>query len=108
MPQQIESKWLAKIKAHIKTRQTWYTRGQLAITRIPAPTFRETERGMYMLKKFRALGLARVQRDTRGNVLGLVRGSGREPALAVTAHLGTGFIRLRNITTRRDVSAGRR
>lgn len=80
-----------KIRDYMQSRQAWYTREQLAITRIPAPTFQETERGMYILKKFKTLGLSRVHRDTRGNVLGLVRGSGREPGLAVTAHLDTVF-----------------
>jgi len=64
----------------------------IAITEIPAPSFKEAKRGDAMLERFRALGLTDVERDTEGNVLGIRRGTrGSGPLVAVCAHLDTVF-----------------
>jgi hypothetical protein len=43
---------------------------QVQIAEIAAPTFHEAERGKFLAEEFRKLGLARVETDTQGNVLG--------------------------------------
>jgi acetylornithine deacetylase/succinyl-diaminopimelate desuccinylase-like protein len=78
-----------------------YTREQMAICRIPAPTFAEKARGDYFLKRFKALGLGQVHRDTAGNVLGRIKGKTAGRALVVSAHLDTVFPRQTALKVRR-------
>ncbi|MSU72383.1 MAG: M20/M25/M40 family metallo-hydrolase [Opitutus sp.] len=61
------------------------------LTEIPAPPFGEKARGEAYLKMLRATGLEQCETDTAGNVMGLRRGQGRAPLLAVAAHLDTVF-----------------
>lgn len=64
----------------------------VSITEIASPPFKETKRADAILARFRTLGLADVERDTEGNVLGIRRGTrGTGPMLAVCAHLDTVF-----------------
>jgi acetylornithine deacetylase/succinyl-diaminopimelate desuccinylase-like protein len=68
---------------------------QLRIVRIPAPSLDETERGAYLERRFREIGLREVARDEVGNVLGLLprpAASDAAPVL-VAAHLDTVFSR---------------
>ena len=61
------------------------------LTEIPAPPFGEKARGEAYLKMLRATGLEQCETDAAGNVMGLRRGRGRAPLLAVAAHLDTVF-----------------
>lgn len=63
----------------------------LAITRIPAPTFAETERAAYVATRLEALGLRDVGRDEISNVWGRLPGSGGGPTLLLAAHTDTVF-----------------
>ncbi|HYR07978.1 MAG TPA: hypothetical protein VEQ60_09425, partial [Longimicrobium sp.] len=65
---------------------------QLALVRIPAPSFAEQARGDYVLARFLEMGLAGVRRDAVGNVLGEWRpaGAAKRPVV-VAAHLDTVF-----------------
>jgi tripeptide aminopeptidase len=75
----------------------------IAITEIPAPPFKEEKRGDAMLERFRALGLADVERDPEGNVTGVRRGtrpSGR--LLVVCAHLDTVFAEGTDVRVKRQ------
>ena len=64
---------------------------QVAISRIPAPTGAERERGGFVARRFRALGLRDVRVDEVGNVLGTRPGSDAGAPVVVCAHLDTVF-----------------
>ena len=65
---------------------------QLALVRIPAPSFAEEARGEHVLARFTAMGLKDARRDEAGNVLGTWRGKGAAgPPVVVAAHLDTVF-----------------
>jgi tripeptide aminopeptidase len=74
----------------------------IAIQQIPAPTFDERARGVYVAKRMRALGLADVQIDAVGNVYGRRDGAAGGPALLIAAHLDTVFPTGTDLTVRRD------
>ncbi|MBM3737879.1 MAG: M20/M25/M40 family metallo-hydrolase [Acidobacteria bacterium] len=63
---------------------------QVQIAEIPAPTFHEAERARFMEAEFRRVGLARVEIDEQGNVLGWRPGR-IEKTLAIAAHLDISF-----------------
>ncbi len=63
----------------------------VALTEIPAPPFKEDARAAAYLKMLQALALTNVERDAEGNVMGLRRGAGGGPLIAVAAHLDTVF-----------------
>ena len=63
----------------------------IALTEIPAPPFKESTRASAFAVKLREAGLAQVETDAEGNVMGVLRGSGSGPMLAVLAHLDTVF-----------------
>ncbi len=64
---------------------------QIAITAIPAPTFRETRRGEFVRNLMNEAGLEDVRTDEIGNVLGVRRGARPGPTIMVSAHLDTVF-----------------
>ena len=64
---------------------------QIKIAEIPSPTFKEAKRAQYYKSQLEALGLADVQMDDAGNVVGIRHGTGEGPILYVTAHLDTVF-----------------
>ncbi|MES2696717.1 MAG: M20/M25/M40 family metallo-hydrolase [Verrucomicrobiota bacterium] len=61
------------------------------LTEIPAPPFREQLRAEAYAKLLREVGLENVEIDAEGNAMGLWRGKGGAPLLAVAAHLDTVF-----------------
>jgi tripeptide aminopeptidase len=61
------------------------------LTEIPAPPFAEKMRGEAFAALLRDAGLENVETDAEGNVLGLRKGRGGAPLLAVAAHLDTVF-----------------
>jgi acetylornithine deacetylase/succinyl-diaminopimelate desuccinylase-like protein len=63
----------------------------IALTEIPAPPFKETARGDAYLRMLTAAGLSDVERDPEGNVMGVRRGTGGGPLVAIAAHLDTVF-----------------
>ncbi len=68
-----------------------FTAEHIRICEIPAPPFKEQERGNYFAARFVELGLADVHVDAIGNVIGLRRGATDKPLLVVSAHLDTVF-----------------
>jgi tripeptide aminopeptidase len=74
----------------------------IAIQQIPAPTFDERARCVYVAKRMHALGLADVQIDGVGNVYGRRDGAAGGPALLIAAHLDTVFPAGTDLTVRRD------
>jgi di/tripeptidase len=63
----------------------------IALTEIPAPPFKEDARAAAYLKMLRAHRLTNVERDAEGNVMGVRRGTGGGPLIAIAAHLDTVF-----------------
>ena len=63
----------------------------IALTEIPAPPFKEENRGRAYLAMLQAHGLADVEMDAEGNVMGLRRGAGGGPLIVISAHLDTVF-----------------
>jgi acetylornithine deacetylase/succinyl-diaminopimelate desuccinylase-like protein len=74
----------------------------VALTEIPAPPFGEDARGAAYLEMLRAHGLTDVERDAEGNVMGVRRGSGNGPLIAIAAHLDTVFPAGTDVIVRRD------
>jgi tripeptide aminopeptidase len=76
----------------------------IGIQQIPAPTFAEDARAVYMETCFRELGLTDVTRDEFKNVYGRLPGthSAGRPALVISAHLDTVFNRETDLSIRRD------
>ena len=61
------------------------------LTEIPAPPFMETERGLAFREMLEQVGIDSTWIDEVGNVIGLRRGAGSGPVLALAAHLDTVF-----------------
>ncbi len=72
------------------------------LTQIPAPPFKEEARAAAYLQMLRAHQLTRVERDAEGNVMGVRRGSGGGPLIAVAAHLDTVFPEGTDVTVKRE------
>lgn len=64
---------------------------QIRLTEIPAPPFLEQQRAEYYLQQMQRRGLSEAYIDAEGNVIGLHRGTGEGPLLAIAAHLDTVF-----------------
>jgi hypothetical protein len=64
-----------------------FTTELIRICEIPAPPFREHERGRYFAGRFAELGLSEVHTDSEGNVIGFYRGAGESPLIVVSASL---------------------
>ena len=63
----------------------------IQLTEIPAPPFKETARGRAYLEMLRQAGLTSLETDPEGNVMGIRKGSGGGPLVAIAAHLDTVF-----------------
>jgi len=74
----------------------------VTLTEIPAPPFKEDRRAAAYLKMLQQAGLTNVERDAEGNVMGLRRGRGTGPLVAVAAHLDTVFPEGTDVRVRRD------
>ncbi|HZO57071.1 MAG TPA: M20/M25/M40 family metallo-hydrolase [Bryobacteraceae bacterium] len=74
---------------------------QVQIAEIAAPTFHEAERGKFLAEEFRKLGLARVETDAQGNVLGWREGESPE-TLVIAAHLDIAFAPGVNVKVRKE------
>ena len=78
-----------------------FVRELVTLTEIPAPPFKEQTRAAAFLQMLRASGLADVEMDAEGNVMGVRRGADRT-TLAVLAHLDTVFPEGTDVQVRRD------
>src|SRR5215831_18673299 len=61
------------------------------LTEIEAPPFKEEKRGKVYLDMLRQHGLSNVEMDAEGNVMGIRKGTGGGPLIAIAAHLDTVF-----------------
>jgi tripeptide aminopeptidase len=89
----------------IDSSQARFTAELMRVCEIPAPPFKERERGNYFAARFAELGLADAHIDSAGNVIGFYRGESEEPLLAMSAHMDTVFpegtdVRVRRVGSR--------
>jgi tripeptide aminopeptidase len=89
-------------RTFIKTDHERFVRELITLTEIPAPPFKEERRARAYLEMLRAQGLSDVEMDKEGNVMGVRKGSGAAPMLAVLAHLDTVFPEGTNVKVRRQ------
>lgn len=76
----------------IRADQPWTLQQQIGICEIPAPPFKEAERGKEFARRLAANGLTGVRTDKVGNVIARWPGSRRpEPLIVFSAHLDTVF-----------------
>lgn len=92
----------AKARESLKGDYDTIIKDIIALTEIPAPPFHEDARGAAFMEMLKAEGLADVERDEVGNVMGLRKGTGGGPLLVVTAHLDTVFPEGTNVKVRRE------
>ena len=80
-----------------------FVRELIQLTEIPAPPFKEQVRARTFMEMLRQQGLADVEMDAEGNVMGLRRGSGGDAGLTVVnAHLDTVFPEGTDVRVRRE------
>ncbi len=71
------------------------------LAEIPAPTFDERAKAETYARMLTENGLSDVRIDSTGNVIGVRRGSGDGPTVAVAAHLDTVFPASTNVVVRK-------
>ena len=87
----------------IESDQERFVRELIALTEIPAPPFKEAARARAFRTLLEQHGLADVEMDPEGNVMGLRRGGGGTPGvLVVSAHLDTVFPEGTDVRVRRE------
>jgi len=89
-------------RAFIKADYERFVRELIALNEIPAPPFKEERRARAYLAMLKENGLTDVEMDQEGNVMGVRRGSGGAPMLAVLAHLDTVFPEGTDVKVRRE------
>lgn len=75
---------------------------QIALCEVEAPPFGEAVRAADFARRLRALGLSDVRQDAEGNVIGVRRGAGGGPRLALAAHLDSVFPAGTDVKVRRE------
>src|SRR3954465_89248 len=93
---------LAPARARLASRDDSIVHAQITLAEIAAPTGEEGERGAFVASRFRALGLADVDIDDAGNVVGRRPGRRDMRPIVVCAHLDTVFPRGTSLRVRRD------
>src|SRR5436309_7004341 len=61
------------------------------LTEIEAPPFKEEKKAKVYLEMLRQHGLSNVEMDAEGNVMGIRKGTGGGPLIAIAAHIDTVF-----------------
>jgi acetylornithine deacetylase/succinyl-diaminopimelate desuccinylase-like protein len=74
----------------------------IQITEIEAPPFKEEKRAKVFADMLRQSGLADVHIDAEGNVIGVRKGTGNGPLIAIAAHLDTVFPEGTDVKVRRE------
>ena len=89
-------------KAFLDADHERFVKELIALTEVPAPSFKEQKRGTVYLDMLRAAQLSDVETDPEGNVMGVRKGIGNGPMLAVLAHLDTVFPEGTNVAVKRN------
>jgi acetylornithine deacetylase/succinyl-diaminopimelate desuccinylase-like protein len=79
-----------------------FVRELVQITEVPAPPFKEEKRARLFADLLKQSGLSDVQTDSEGNVIGLRKGTGNGPMIAIAGHLDTVFPESTNVKVRRE------
>jgi acetylornithine deacetylase/succinyl-diaminopimelate desuccinylase-like protein len=79
-----------------------FVRELIQITEIEAPPFKEEKRAKVFAEMLRQSGLSDVDIDAEGNVIGVRKGTGSGPIVAIAAHLDTVFPEGTNVKVRRE------
>jgi tripeptide aminopeptidase len=79
-----------------------FVREIIQITEIEAPPFKEERRAKAYAEMLRQSGLSDIEIDEEGNVIGLRKGIGNGPLIAIAAHLDTVFPEGTNVKVRRE------
>jgi acetylornithine deacetylase/succinyl-diaminopimelate desuccinylase-like protein len=79
-----------------------FVRELIALNEIPAPPFKEAARAKAFLAMLKASGLSDVEMDAEGNAMGVRKGTGGGPMLAVVAHLDTVFPEGTDVKVKRE------
>ena len=74
----------------------------IQLTEIEAPPFKEEKRAKAFAEMLRQSGLSDVDIDAEGNVIGVRKGVGPGPLIAIAAHLDTVFPEGTNVKVRRE------
>ncbi len=74
----------------------------ITLTEIPAPPFKEADRARAYMQMLKDHGLSSVETDAEGNVMGIRKGVGNGPLIAVAAHLDTVFPEGTNVKVKRN------
>jgi tripeptide aminopeptidase len=98
----LDSPQFKQATAFIRSDYDRFVRELVAVTEIPAPPFKEQRRAKAFLEMLREHGLSDVEMDPEGNVMGVRRGAGGGPLLAVVAHLDTVFPEGTDVQVKRD------
>jgi acetylornithine deacetylase/succinyl-diaminopimelate desuccinylase-like protein len=105
----VDSPAFRQAAAFIASDQERFVRELIQLTEIPAPPFKEAARAKAFMDMLRSHGLADVEMDAEGNVMGIRRGAAPAPAgdrdgdlLAVSAHLDTVFPEGTDVKVRRE------
>jgi acetylornithine deacetylase/succinyl-diaminopimelate desuccinylase-like protein len=104
VPRLVASARFQEAKAFIRSDYERFVNELITLTEIPAPPFKEERRARAYLAMLQQHGLSDVERDEEGNVMGVRRGTGGGPMLAVLAHLDTVFPEGTDVKVRRDGS----
>ena len=75
----------------LKSDEARYVKEAIALSEIPAPTFQEAARAKAYAALLKANGLSNVRIDSINNVIGVRKGTGHGPKIAIVAHLDTVF-----------------
>jgi acetylornithine deacetylase/succinyl-diaminopimelate desuccinylase-like protein len=79
-----------------------FVREIIEITEIEAPPFKESKRAKAYLEMLRRHGLTNLEIDAEGNAMGIRKGTGNGPLIAIAAHLDTVFPEGTNVKVRRE------
>jgi tripeptide aminopeptidase len=74
----------------------------IQLTEIEAPPFKEEKRAKAFAEMLHQSGLADVHIDAEGNVIGVRKGTGNGPLIAIAAHLDTVFPEGTDVKVRRE------
>jgi tripeptide aminopeptidase len=79
-----------------------FIREIIQLTEIEAPPFKEEKRAKAFAEMLRQSGLSDVEIDAEGSAIGIRKGAGNGPLIAIAAHLDTVFPEGTNVKVRRD------
>jgi len=79
-----------------------FVRELIQITEVEAPPFKEEKRAKVVAELLRQSGLSDVSIDAEGNVVGVRKGTGGGPLIAIAAHLDTVFPEGTNVKVRQQ------